>query len=108
MSDNTIRCGLDGCTSQEGCTALGNHVWKADIAISGCLPTAIPRQTNYLSIWVDIDDRERQPDELMIGLYNDANQEGGIEAWMTVEEAERVHNMLGSAIRRHTAYRQFN
>jgi len=107
MSDNTIRCGLDGCTSQ-GCETHGRHLWKDDIAISGCLPTAIPRHTSYLSIWVDIDDRERQPDELMIGLFNDANNEDGVEAWMTVEEAERVHNMLGSAIRRHTAYRHSN
>lgn len=105
MSDNTIRCGLDGCTSQQ-CKSLGNHVWKDDIAVYGCLPTAIPRMTRYLSTWVDIDDRERQPDEIMIGLYNDVDHEDGVEAWLTVEEAERIHNLLGSAIRRHTAYRQ--
>ena len=45
----------------------------------------------------------------MIGLYDDQNGEGdGVEAWLTVEEAEQIHHMLGSAIRRHTAYRQSN
>lgn len=84
MSNNTTRCGLDGC-----------------------LPTAIPRRTRHLKIWVDIDDRDRQPDELLLGLYNDGDDaEDGVEAWMTVEEAEKVYHLLGSAIRRHTAYRQ--
>lgn len=106
MSNNTIRCGLDGCTSQQ-CTSIGNHVWKGEIRVSGCLPTAIPQRTRYMSIWVDIDDQERRPDELMLGLYSDQNgEEDGVEAWMTVEEAERIHHLLGSAIRRHTAYRR--
>ncbi|KMO70091.1 hypothetical protein [Mycolicibacterium chlorophenolicum] len=104
MSDNTTRCGLDGCTSH-ACQSLGNHIWKGEARLTGCLPTAIPQRTRYLSIWVDIDDRERVPDELMIGLYNDQNGEGdGVEAWMTVDEAEQLHYLLGSAIRRHTAY----
>ncbi|ADT97186.1 hypothetical protein [Mycolicibacterium gilvum] len=103
MSDNTIRCGLDGCTSRQ-CESIGNHVWKAETAMSGCLPTAIPQRTRYVSIWVDIDDRERQPDELLIGLYSDPSGNEGVEAWMTAEEAERLYYLLGSAIRRHTAY----
>lgn len=105
MSGNTFRCGLDGCTSQQ-CASLGNHVWKAETAVSGCLPTAIPRRTCYLNIWVDIDDRKRRPDELIIGLYEDVDHSDGVEAFITVEEAERIRALLGSAIRRHTAYRQ--
>lgn len=105
MSDNMIRCGLDGCTSHQ-CASLGNHVWKQQIAVCGCLPTAVPRQTYYASVWVDIDDRNRQPDEIMLGVFTDADYKDGVEAWLTVEEAEKIHHLLGSAIRRHTAYRQ--
>ncbi|MCV7191870.1 hypothetical protein [Mycolicibacterium brumae] len=106
MSDNTIRCGLDGCTSHQ-CESFSAHTWKGETHVSGCLPTAIPHRTRYLSIYVEIDDRHRQPDELMLGLYSDQNGEGdGVEAWLTVEEAERVRNLLDTAIRRHTAYRE--
>lgn len=107
MSDNMIRCGLDGCTSQQ-CVSLGNHTWKGHTTVAGCLPTAVPTRTTYVSVWVDLDDRHRQPDEIMIGLYNDPSYEDGVEAWMTVEEAERLHYLLGSAIRRHTAYRRIS
>lgn len=105
MSDNSIRCGLDGCTSQQ-CASLGSHVWKGEIAVHGCLPTAIPQRTRYMSIWVDLDDRQRRPAEFVLGLYADPDGEDGVEAWLTAAEAERIHYLLGSAIRRHTAYRQ--
>lgn len=103
MSDNTIRCGLDGCAIRQ-CANTGHHAWKGEIAVSGCLPTAIPWRTRYVSIWVEIEDDHREPDEIMVGLYLDPNGEDGVEARMTVEEAEHVYHLLGSAIRRHTAY----
>ncbi|PQE01405.1 hypothetical protein CYL16_04800 [Mycobacterium sp. EPG1] len=53
MSDNTIRCGLDGCVIRQ-CASTGHHAWKGEITVSGCLPTAIPRRTRYVSIWVEM------------------------------------------------------
>lgn len=56
MSDNAIRCGLDGCTSRQ-CASPGAHSWTSELAIYGT--TGIPGQSRYLSIWLDIDDRDR-------------------------------------------------
>lgn len=104
-NSNTVRCGLDGCESRQ-CEELGSHVWSQQVvAVSGCLPTEAPIETKYVSFWVDIDDRERRPAEIMLGLYHDINGHNGVEAWLTAEEAERLRYLLGSAIRRHTGYR---
>mgnify|MGYP000520545830 CR=1 FL=1 len=105
MSGNTIRCGLDGCESGQR-ERISSHVWNAKTTVVGCLLTEIPRETRYVTVSVDIHDSDRRTAEIMFGLYYDADHSDGVEAWLTVDEAERLHWLLGSAIRRHTGYRQ--
>lgn len=101
MSNNTIRCGLDGCEyTHTPESAWVEHDWR-----DGVEGRSLGTEPKPVTVMVAaVVGKERLPDEICVSVSRGEDDE--IESWLTISDAEYLIYVLGSAIRRVTTYRE--
>lgn len=94
-----IACGLDGCEYTHTDQCSDEHSWS-DYTTA----RTIGDKPHTVSVVAMVNHSHREPDELGLVIQNEAETDYPAEVWMTVAEAERLHYILGSAMRRLIAF----
>lgn len=94
-----IVCGLDGCEYTHTAESTWcEHSWSDKIQAQ-----TVANKPRTVTVFAVVNDRHREPNELALTIET-ADADQPTEVWLTISEAERLHYILGSAMRRLIAF----